>query len=81
MAELVLPALFALFVVAPYGVLTLWRAPDHAARRRLIAWGCTALGLALLLLWVAPWRGDDAPTPEDRREAAEEGPADPELRS
>ncbi len=29
-------------------------------------------GMALLL-WVAPWRGDVAPTAEDRREAAEEG--------
>ena len=44
---------------------------------------CAAIALPgmALLWWVAPWRGDDPPSPEDRREAAEEGPADPELRS
>lgn len=44
---------------------------------------CTVIALPgmVLLWWVAPWRDEDGPTPEDLREAAEEGPADPELRS
>jgi hypothetical protein len=35
----------------------------------------------VLLLWVAPWNGREVPTRSDRKDAAEEGPADPELRS
>jgi hypothetical protein len=46
-------ALFAAFIIGPYGFLTLWQAENHAARARLIGWGLLAVGIALGLLWVA----------------------------
>ncbi|MEE4193531.1 MAG: AmpG family muropeptide MFS transporter [Halieaceae bacterium] len=44
---------------------------------------CATIALPgmVLLLWVAPWNGREVPTRSDRKDAAEEGPADPELRS
>ncbi len=44
-------ALFAAFIIGPYGLLTLWQAKSHAARARLIVWGLLAVGIALVLLW------------------------------
>jgi hypothetical protein len=44
-------ALFAAFIIGPYGLLTLWTAKNHAARLRLIVSGLLAVGIALVLLW------------------------------
>lgn len=49
LADLQFP-LFAVFVLGPYGLLTLWRSP---ARRHLVALGALALSLAVALLWLA----------------------------
>jgi hypothetical protein len=46
-------AVFAAFIIGPYGVLTLWQAENHAARARLIGWGLLAVGIALALMWGA----------------------------
>jgi hypothetical protein len=46
-------ALFAAFIVGPYGLLTLWQAENHTARARLIARGLLAVGIAIVVLWVA----------------------------
>jgi hypothetical protein len=45
-------ALFAAFIIGPYGLLTLWTAGNRAARLRLIVSGLLAVGIALILLWV-----------------------------
>jgi hypothetical protein len=44
-------ALFAAFIIGPYGLLTLWTTENHAARGRLIVSGLLAVGIALVLLW------------------------------
>jgi hypothetical protein len=44
-------ALFAAFIIGPYGLLTLWTAESRAARGRLIVSGLLAVGIALVLLW------------------------------
>ncbi|MGQ9890173.1 MAG: hypothetical protein ACUVSX_17045, partial [Aggregatilineales bacterium] len=44
-------ALFAAFLVVPYGALTLWQAGTWLARARLALWGLLALAAALALLW------------------------------
>jgi hypothetical protein len=66
--------LFAFFIVVPYGLMTVWRAPSWLTRRWLIIAVALAALLALLLLWfVGPLsdilsfdRYDLAPTPADR---------------
>lgn len=73
MTDLQYPLLNA-FVIVPYALWMLWRAPTSRARLMLIGCGAAALVLALALLWFAgplPYilsfeRDQLAPTPADR---------------
>ncbi|MEZ4670933.1 MAG: hypothetical protein R3E39_23770 [Anaerolineae bacterium] len=66
--------LFSIFLIVPYGLLTLWRIPDWKSRGVLIGWALVAFLIALALLWfVGPLRDilafdrtGLAPTPVDR---------------
>lgn len=66
--------LFLAFLIVPYGLLTLWRAPGWAARARLVLYALVAVGIGILLLWfIGPLphilrfdRAGLAPTPVDR---------------
>lgn len=44
--------LYSVFLLVPYGVLTLIEAPDGAARLRLVRSGILAVSLMLVLLWL-----------------------------
>jgi len=46
-------ALFAAFLIVPYGLWTLWVSNPSATRIRLALYGGVALGVALILLWFA----------------------------